>query len=69
MEHKEFADTDDLGFGPPKDESYRTCAECGGDCYPDPSPSADGIGVRIAYICPEHGMHSLIDPFEDKRKS
>lgn len=34
------------------DEGYRTCSECGGDCYPDPSAGADGIGVRIAFVCP-----------------
>lgn len=67
MENEQSDDTDNLSFGPPMDESYRTCAECGGDCYPDPSPSADGIGVRIAYICPEHGVHSIVDPFKDKR--
>lgn len=45
------------------DERYRTCA----DCEPDTSAGADGVGVRIAWVCPMHGVHSVIDPFEDKR--
>lgn len=51
----------------PTDEGYRTCSECGGDCYPDTSAGADGIGVRIAFVCAEHGVHSVVDPFKDKR--
>ncbi|WP_299304476.1 hypothetical protein [uncultured Brachybacterium sp.] len=50
----------------PTDDSYRTCSQCGGDCYPEPT-AIDGLGVRIAFVCPEHGVHSVIDPFEDKR--
>lgn len=61
-------DTDDLCFGPPEDESYRMCAEFGRDRHPDQNVSADGLGLRIAFVCPEHGVHSVIDPFEDKRK-
>lgn len=49
------------------DEGYRTCAECGRDCDPDPSAGADGIGARIAWVCPVHGVHSVTDPFEDLR--
>lgn len=52
----------------PRDQSYRTCSECGGDCYPDTSAGADGLGVRIAFVCPEHGVHSVVDPFEEERK-
>lgn len=51
----------------PKDDSYRTCSICGGDCEPDTSLSADGTGVRIAFICPEHGAQSVVDPFADLR--
>lgn len=49
------------------DESYRICAECGQDCEPDTSVGADGFGVRITWVCPEHGVHSVVDPFEDLR--
>lgn len=58
-----------MSFDPlaPEDENYRTCAECGGDCEPDPSLSADGTGARIAFVCPEHGVQSIIDPFADMR--
>jgi hypothetical protein len=27
----------------------------------------DGLGARIAFVCPEHGVHSVVDLFEDKR--
>lgn len=51
------------------DESsgYRTCAECGGDCEPEPCDAGEGQGVRIAFACPTHGVHSVVDPFEGKR--
>lgn len=49
------------------DDRYRICSECGGDCYPDTSAGADGQGVRIAFVCPKHGLHSIVDPFEDHR--
>lgn len=48
------------------DESYRTCSVCGGDCEPEPY-SVDGHGVRIACVCPRHGVHSVVDPFEGER--
>jgi hypothetical protein len=47
----------------PGDESYRTCSECGGDCEPEPVPTAEGM--RIAFTCTEHGVHSVVDPFDD----
>lgn len=40
---------------------------CGGDCDPDTSLSADGAGMRIAFICPGHGMQSVVDPLSDLR--
>ncbi|HJC29024.1 MAG TPA: hypothetical protein H9759_06480 [Candidatus Dietzia intestinipullorum] len=49
------------------DESYRTCSECGRDCEPDPSAGSDVLGARIAFVCPDHGLHGIIDPFEDTR--
>lgn len=33
-----------------EDEAYRTCAECGGDCEPEPVPTS--AGMRIAFNCP-----------------
>lgn len=44
------------------DEGYRTCAECGADCEPDPL-AEDGFGVRIAFVCQEHGLQTIVDPF------
>ncbi len=46
------------------DEDYRTCAACGGDCVPEPDKS-EGYGVCFLWVCPEHGIHSVVDPFED----
>lgn len=45
----------------PRDEGYRTCAECGGDCVPEPG-GADSLGIRIMYVCLVHGVHSVVDP-------
>lgn len=47
-----------------EDEAYRTCSTCGGDCEPDNSLSVDGTGVRIAFVCAEHGVQSVVDPFK-----
>jgi hypothetical protein len=46
------------------DENYRTCPECGRDCEPAPL-DAEGLGMRISFICPLHGVHTVIDPFEE----
>ena len=57
-------------------EQYRTCAQpvvlpdgeqsvCGRDCVPEPMASEHGI--RVAFSCPEHGVHSVVDPFEGSR--
>ena len=66
MEYHEFEGPDCTVIRVPKDESYRTCPACGGDCEREPS-MVTGLGIRIASICPEHEVHSVIDPFEDKR--
>lgn len=44
---------------------HRTCSQCGRDCAPEPVES-DGR-LRIAFICREHGIHSVVDPFEGER--
>jgi hypothetical protein len=44
-------------------EHYRTCASCGSDCEPDPFDAGEGDGVRIAFVCTNCGLHSVIDPF------
>jgi len=49
-----------------EDEGYRRCSECGGDCDPEPS-ALDSLGVRITFVCPEHGPQSIVDPFQDQR--
>ena len=44
---------------------HRTCAECGRDCVPEAMATDDGM--RIAFVCAEHGVHSVVDPFEGER--
>lgn len=48
----------------PTDEAYRTCSECGGDTVPEPF-EADGH-MRIAFVCPQHGTHTVVSPFADE---
>lgn len=67
MDYYELGDLDGVPIRTPKNQGCRTCSECGGDCYPEPSAGADGLGVRIAFICPEHGVHSVVDLFEEER--
>lgn len=64
-QHGDIADEGDA-FSTSADQSYRTCPVCGADCVPEAS-GADGLGARIAFVCPEHGVHSVIDPFEEDR--
>lgn len=47
-------------------EQYRTCTVCGGDCEPEIIEAGAGKGFRSAFVCPEHGLHSLTDPFDNK---
>lgn len=53
---------DDVTLTVRADDGYRTCRVCGSDCVPE-DVGADGIGARIAFVCPEHGLHSVVDPF------
>lgn len=46
------------------DGAYRMCPAFGGHCVPE-DVGDDGIGVRIASVCPERGIHTVIDPFAD----
>ncbi|MBO1740503.1 PIN domain-containing protein [Leifsonia sp. TF02-11] len=48
-----------------KESSSRTCAQCGRDCMPEPFQHEQGF--RIALTCPEHGVHSVLDPFADSQ--
>lgn len=50
----------DFGF----DQSYRTCAECGQDCPPEPF-EVDGR-LLIGFACDVHGVHAVVDPHEKK---
>lgn len=57
---------DGLSIHRPRDDGYRACSTCGGDCEPEPSAS-NGLGVRIVYVRPEHGPQSMVVPFSDMR--
>ncbi len=50
----------------PREHAHRVCGVCGNDCAPD-SAGANGLGVRIVFVCPDHGVQSIVDPFEDQR--
>lgn len=47
-------------------KGYRTCPECGRGCEPVPF-DAEARGIRVSFICPLHGVHTVIDPFEGSR--
>ncbi|WP_336624956.1 MULTISPECIES: hypothetical protein [unclassified Microbacterium] len=48
-------------------ENYRTCAVCGRDCEPEIFEGGEGVGIRVAFSCPEQGLHGVTDPFEGMR--
>lgn len=48
-------------------ELYRTCPECGRDLAPEPFEAGREQGFRFAFNCPDHGLHSVVDPFEGSR--
>lgn len=43
-------------------EEYRTCPECGSHCDLEPFDVSDQL--RVAFSCPLHGVHTVVDPFE-----
>lgn len=67
MDYEEVGNVDGASIWVPVNDDYRTCSVCLGDCEPDLSFGSDESGARIAFICPEHGMQSLVDPFEGRR--
>lgn len=67
MDFESAGELDGVPVRVPRNETYRTCATCGGDCEPDTGLSANSTGVRIAWVCHEHGVHSIVDPFSDLR--
>ncbi|WP_423494520.1 hypothetical protein IM711_02355 [Microbacterium esteraromaticum] len=67
MEFDDIGDVDGVPVRVPADDGYRACAVCGGDCELDTWLSANGSGVRIAFVCPEHGVQVVVDPFEHLR--
>lgn len=67
MEYEHVDGPDGLDIRVPTSDDHRTCAVCRSDCEPDPSLSVDGAGVRVAFVCPQHGVQSVVDPFEGMR--
>jgi hypothetical protein len=66
MDYDKFETGDGVEVRMLKSPDYRTRSECGRDCNPEPSPD-DGLGVRVLFVCPEHGAQSIVDPFQDRR--
>ncbi|WP_437583337.1 hypothetical protein ACSAGD_13760 [Paramicrobacterium sp. CJ85] len=67
MEYDEKGTLDGVPIRVPVSDDYRTCSVCGGDCEPDIGFGSDEHGVRIGFVCSEHGVQSLVDPFEHAR--
>lgn len=66
MEHIEIGSFGDVPIRTPKDQGYRWCSQCGAECEPEPT-AVKGLGVRFVFTCSEHGLNSVVDPFEDMR--
>ncbi|WP_427869576.1 hypothetical protein [Leucobacter luti] len=67
MDYNEIDSVVGVPIRVPASEDYRRCSERGNDCVPDPNFGSDELGARIALACPEHGIQSVVDPFEDRR--
>ena len=67
MDYDDVGSVDGVPIRVPSSDDYRTCTECGKDCDIDPNFGSDESGARIAFVCPEHGIQSVIDPFEHLR--
>lgn len=67
MEYEEIDALDGVTIRAARNDAHRTCAQCGADCEPDVSLGTDDSGVRIAFVCPTHGVNAFVDPFEDER--
>jgi hypothetical protein len=50
---------------PDGDTVSRICSKCGTDCALEPREEDDGF--RIAFVCPQHGVQSVVYPFEGER--
>lgn len=66
MDYAKLEGPDGLEIRIPTDESYRTCSEYGGEYVPR-ADRADSLGIRVAFVRPEQGVHGIVDPFEDLR--
>lgn len=67
MEYNEIGEVAGVPIRVPVSDDYRTCSECSQDCEPDVTFGSDEHGARIAFVCAQHGIQNLIDPFEDQR--
>jgi hypothetical protein len=55
-----------MGPSAEPDRQYRSCSECGRDCEPEAFYA--GPGLTLAFSCQEHGVHSVLDPFDGSRQ-
>lgn len=39
------------------------CETCGVPLEPEPVVSALVEGIRVAWVCPDHGVSSIVNPF------
>lgn len=67
MEYEVEGSLDGVPIRVPTEDSYRTCPVCHGDCEPDIEFSSNEHGARIAFVCREHGVQSMVDPFDELR--
>ncbi len=67
MEYHELDGPEGVPVRVPTSDDYRTCSQCGGDYYPDPSITVERQRARIAFVCAEHGVQSLVDLCGDER--
>jgi hypothetical protein len=66
MDYDTFETPSSVRLNIPRNQDYRTCSECSSDCSPGAN-AIDGIGLCIASVCAEHGVQSIVDPFNDER--
>jgi len=44
-------------------DDCNTCSQCGAHCVLDPF-IIEGKPPQVAFICAEHGVNAVLDPFE-----
>lgn len=65
MAYEHIAGPDVFDIRVPRVQAHRV-RRLRNDCAPE-SVGADGMGLRIVFVCPDHGLQSTFDPFEGHR--